>query len=193
MEIVGKLRTALPGDSKHKSQITILDCFFIHSIKTYIVIDVLTYGDQVFINCEAEFRLFWLKNKFEEDNLSAQNKNDSVLTLNRFYDLANYNEIQECLQKYPFWNNNKPELDGLLFYHKKSMYVEGKTPFVGWLYPFMLPELFGYDFIQMHPEYYKQPENYVNYRVFIENFNNEIKNDIQMDDETIDVDSIKQL
>ncbi len=35
------------------------------------------------------------------------------------------------------------ELDGLLFYHKQGHYFHGATPLVGWLKPFMLPEVIG--------------------------------------------------
>lgn len=35
------------------------------------------------------------------------------------------------------------QLDGVLFYHKRAHYVAGQTPLVGWLKPFMLPEIVG--------------------------------------------------
>ena len=36
-----------------------------------------------------------------------------------------------------------PQIDGLLFYHKRTHYVPGSTPLVGWLKPYMLPEMLG--------------------------------------------------
>lgn len=33
------------------------------------------------------------------------------------------------------------QLDGLLFYHKKTHYNPGTTPLVGWLKAYMLPEM----------------------------------------------------
>ncbi len=47
-------------------------------------------------------------------------------------------------------NNNKlyttllclqAELDGILFYHKQTHYTSGSTPLVGWLKPWMLPDM----------------------------------------------------
>ena len=35
------------------------------------------------------------------------------------------------------------ELDGLLFYHKQTHYTSGSTPLVGWLKPWMLPDMLG--------------------------------------------------
>ena len=35
------------------------------------------------------------------------------------------------------------QVDGLLFYHKRTHYTPGKTPLVGWLKPFMIPEILG--------------------------------------------------
>lgn len=35
------------------------------------------------------------------------------------------------------------QVDGLLFYHKQTHYTPGSTPLVGWLRPYMLPEILG--------------------------------------------------
>ncbi|XP_074693946.1 snurportin-1 isoform X1 [Strix aluco] len=37
------------------------------------------------------------------------------------------------------------EVDGLLFYHKQTHYTPGSTPLVGWLRPYMVPEILGLD------------------------------------------------
>ena len=51
-------------------------------------------------------------------------------------------------------------LDGLLFYHKLGFYTPGTTPLVGWLKPFMLPEVLNVAV----PDVYagKKPAGYVN-------------------------------
>lgn len=36
-----------------------------------------------------------------------------------------------------------PQVDGLLFYHKQTHYTPGSTPLVGWLRPYMVPEILG--------------------------------------------------
>lgn len=35
------------------------------------------------------------------------------------------------------------QVDGLLFYHKQTHYTPGSTPLVGWLRPYMVPEILG--------------------------------------------------
>ncbi|EDO34636.1 predicted protein [Nematostella vectensis] len=40
-------------------------------------------------------------------------------------------------------------VDGLLFFHKRTHYSQGRTPLVGWLKPYMLPEILG---IPVSPE-----------------------------------------
>ncbi|CAG0891121.1 unnamed protein product [Darwinula stevensoni] len=60
-------------------------------------------------------------------------------------------EIRQVLaQPVPF----PGELDGLLFYHKQTHYTAGYTPLVGWLKPYMVPELLGVEV----------PEAYLNQR-----------------------------
>lgn len=40
-----------------------------------------------------------------------------------------------------FYVSVKADLDGILFYHKQTHYTTGSTPLVGWLKPWMLPEV----------------------------------------------------
>lgn len=35
------------------------------------------------------------------------------------------------------------QVDGLLFFHKRTHYTCGRTPLVGWLKPYLLPEILG--------------------------------------------------
>ena len=44
-------------------------------------------------------------------------------------------------------------MDGLLFYHNQCHYTPGRTPLVGWLKPFMLPEILG---VQLPSSYLDQ-------------------------------------
>ncbi|CAJ0948952.1 unnamed protein product [Ranitomeya imitator] len=41
-------------------------------------------------------------------------------------------------QSYPY------KVDGLLFYHKRTHYIPASTPLVGWLHPYMAPEILGF-------------------------------------------------
>nr|XP_037268259.1 snurportin-1-like isoform X2 [Rhipicephalus microplus] len=57
-----------------------------------------------------------------------------------------------CWKSHPVCDS---EMDGLLFYHKKGHYFEGVSPLVGWLKPYMVPEILG---TSVDPHYLeKQP------------------------------------
>lgn len=67
--------------------------------------------------------------------------------------------IKNCLD-HLYFENNLPPVDGILFYHKEASYTGGKTPLVGWLKPFMVPEILG---IFVAEEYMqRRPEKYIN-------------------------------
>lgn len=50
----------------------------------------------------------------------------------------------KSLQLWPFLHSlSFLQVDGLLFYHKQTHYTPGSTPLVGWLRPYMVPEILG--------------------------------------------------
>lgn len=57
----------------------------------------------------------------------------------------------------PFIHPSLPQVDGLLFYHKQTHYTPGSTPLVGWLRPYMAPEILGlavpHSTLTARPEY----------------------------------------
>lgn len=87
-------------------------------------------------------------------------------------DCSNENDLAACLSAYPMWPENRPKLDGLLFYHKEASYVPGTTPLVGWALPFMLPEIFGTNLNNyINCAYFNdRPVNYIDYLTFIAAF-----------------------
>ena len=60
------------------------------------------------------------------------------------------------MKEKPVWS----PLDGILFYHKLGFYTPKVSPLVGWLKPFMIPEILKANV----PEFYlqKRPTSYVN-------------------------------
>lgn len=167
---VTRFRSALPGDKIHRHFVTILDCIYTKETNEYWVLDVLAYANQDVINCDVSFRFFWIANKVQEDDLTTvSHDNEFAFKALPFVECDNEMAMNECLAKYPMWEQNQPELDGLLFYHRESLYVHGTTPLVGWLFPFMLPEVF--DFVQIHRNYWAlKPKEYSNYQQYIEQF-----------------------
>lgn len=121
----------------------ILDCIYYQEKDTFYVLDALHFSIPL-VDCDAEFRFFWLKSKFIElEDLEDKYKSADVKSFQLIdnYDISNESRLSTVLQRYPLWQNNQPKLDGFLFYHKKSHYVFGTTPLVCWLFPFMLPDI----------------------------------------------------
>lgn len=150
----------LPGGSSNSNynDSCILDCVYNKDVDKFFVLDAIHYSIPL-MDCEAEFRFFWLKSKFNELNdLQMEHRCDNLKSfeLLETYDMSNEERVATALQRYPIWENNEPNLDGFLFYHKHSHYVCGTTPLVCWLFAFMLP-----DILEMPvSRFYEIPENY---------------------------------
>lgn len=147
---------------------TILDCVYSHDEDTFYVLDALVYGNQELVHCEAQFRFFWLRSKFDEcPELGLCNKyNKKSFKYLPRYDFENSADVSEAFQQYPFWPENVPRLDGWLFYHKEASYTCGSTPLVGWLFAFMVPDILGIDV----NENYIPPMNYTDPLIYMDEF-----------------------
>lgn len=168
-----EFRSHLPGDHTQRHLISILDCVYISETKEYYVLDVIAYASRDMTQCEAACRFFWIQSKIVEDHLNVvSNTNEFAMQAMRIFDCSSEYEITSCLNAYPLWPENRPMLDGLLFYHKEASYVHGTTPLVGWALPFMLPEILDAMLINhIHCEYFKgRPADYVDYLSFIARF-----------------------
>ncbi|XP_041975807.1 snurportin-1 [Aricia agestis] len=163
-------QTLLPGGShKSKRGCCVLDGFYIGTAQTVHILDLLAWKDQPMTDGETEFRHFWLEGKFNEIGADLQkiSKNNSIkLEILPKIPCTNEN-LTEHLSRYPMLPTN---LDGLLFYHRRAHYVAGETPLVGWLFPYMVPEIIDKD-IKIHPFYEEEkPKDYTNQKDFIQNF-----------------------
>lgn len=149
--------------------LTVLDCIYSKQTQEFYVLDCLAYHNREFLLCEAEFRFYFTKSKFEEyDHRSAAKGNEYSFNYIERADFERPEEVERLFNRYPMWEGNKPQLDGFLLYHKLASYTHGSTPLVGWLYPYMVPEQLGYD---VHPKYMEQkPENYTNCLEFMAAF-----------------------
>lgn len=166
---IKKIRSQLPGDVGNQQDVTILDCISIPSGE-FFVLDALAYGKVDLINCDVSFRFFWIQSRMSGDELSeVQNEDEAIFKRVKYVDLAEDGTYMEMLETFPMYENNVPELDGLLFYHKESSYVHGKTPLVGWLYPYMIHEVLG--FSGVHPTYKAmEPPGYSDLPTYIKFF-----------------------
>lgn len=168
---VRQFHSNLPGDAYNKhNQLTILDCIYVPHSREYFVLDVIAYGSQDLSDCEADFRFYWIESRMNENDLvKVTETNQCSFRLIDKYECSDDACLNEFLMKYPVWSNNIPELDGFLFYHKQSSYIHGKTPLVGWLFAFMMPDIFHTPHI--NENYLKEkPSNYTNYLEYIKEF-----------------------
>lgn len=166
----------LPGCCRSKrDDLTVLDCVYIPNEKVFFILDVIVYNNLDLIDCEAEFRLYWIEGKVLEDNLNIVNvRNEHAFEMVGKVNCDDFEAFNELVTVHSIWSNDSRQLDGFLFYHKESAYIQGSTPLVGWLFAFMLPEIFNLPtFNGCFMD--EKPSNYTNYMAFIEEFNQKQK------------------
>ncbi|XP_012343713.1 snurportin-1 [Apis florea] len=162
---LGKFYSALPGGnpSEHRSSCTIIDCLWIKQQKIYYILDVLAWSNQSLMNCDTEFRFFWLKSKLQEiEELHKRNTYKNSFPMLSLPNISCDTDISLSLANLP----NLYPLDGLLFYHKDGQYTKGRTPLVTWLKPFMLSEVLG---VSVPPPLDEQPDGYIDFVHYILN------------------------
>lgn len=164
-----KFQSALPCGFKGEYRFgpTILDCIWCERTATCYVLDVIIWKGQSLSNCEAEFRFYWLKTKFEETPelqiLSLKNQYQLQALPSALY---NVNDLASIVGVDSVWSSGNITLDGILFYHRNAHYHSGQvTPLVVWLKPFMVPEVLGVEvadsFMSECPDDYVSKEQYI--------------------------------
>uniref|UniRef100_A0A2A4K620 Snurportin-1 n=1 Tax=Heliothis virescens TaxID=7102 RepID=A0A2A4K620_HELVI len=167
-------KTALPGGSPatiSRRRCCILDCFYVESMKTMYVLDLLAWNCQPMTDGETEFRHYWLLSNLDDiPDLGTYSKKNQLIFKILPKTTCDPQSFNEFMMSFPPFPNYTPALDGLLFYHKQAHYVAGQTPLVTWLYPFMVPEVLGKE-ITVNPGYMlTMPVNYVNQADYILKF-----------------------
>uniref|UniRef100_A0A0C9RCR2 Snurportin-1 n=1 Tax=Fopius arisanus TaxID=64838 RepID=A0A0C9RCR2_9HYME len=162
-EKLTEFQSALPGG--HSDEIsrscTLLDCIWMPKQRAYYALDVLAWSTQPLLNCDAEFRRFWLQSKLAEDeDFKAQGTKRNEYPILPLPCVSCDNDLSEFLDNLPVL----PPLDGFLFYHREGYYMHGFTPLVTWLKPYMLPEVLG---ISVPPSMDEKPEGYVDFMQYI--------------------------
>lgn len=127
------------------------------------------YGGQELLNCDVEFRFYWIKNKFLEDDWNSLDSNIKFEPLT-YHNIEDISIVNTLLQRNPMWDHENTQLDGFLFYHKESLYVKGRTPLVLWLFPFMMEDFFDPSEYKLNPAFIVKPDNYVSARMYMDDF-----------------------
>lgn len=159
-----QFKSALPGGGhKQPESLTILDCICesknITENSKFYVLDLLWWNNKMYTDTEFTIRQFFMRSKLEELNIEEKD----VEKANQFIPLSTCPCLPEAMEE--FMKSEFPyKLDGLLFYFNSGTYIPEQTPLVGWLKPWMLPEILGVPI----PEYLKKNQNP---QEFIKNFN----------------------
>merc|ERR1719445_2686330 len=136
--------SSLPGGNRNQSRgkqnrYTILDCIYSESNSMFYILDMMCWDGFQYYDCETEFRLSWVQQKFiDNQDLRVRSRFNPF----SFQPLPVYQCTKESISQ--ALNSPMPfsdHLDGLLIYHRHVHYMPGKTPLVGWLKGYMVPEL----------------------------------------------------
>ncbi|RVE42206.1 hypothetical protein evm_013139 [Chilo suppressalis] len=144
-----KMNSALPGGNRNypksnKGTCCVLDCFYCETKSTLYVLDLLAWNNQPMTDCDTEFRYFWLQSQFAENpEVGVINKKNKIKFTLLPKSPCKPDELNKFMMTYPHFESNSPSLDGILFYHRQAHYISGETPLVGWLFPYMVPEVLG--------------------------------------------------
>lgn len=133
---------------QYKKQSTIIDCIFVQSIKTFYLLDIISWNSLNLYESEAQFRFFWLKSKYDE--LAPKLAYLDERNQNKFQMIDSYSACDEEIIKLLKGGldnltigDNVIKLDGLLFFHCRGPYVPGASPLVLWLKPDMIERVLG--------------------------------------------------
>ncbi|VDM44217.1 unnamed protein product [Toxocara canis] len=116
---------------------TLLDCVFSPEQLTFYCLDMIAWNDSAVADSDFECRLFLLNSRISEnENFKEVSKQFPY----RFLCLPSCRCVKSSMEElmrteFPF------ELDGVLFYYAGVLYRSGQSPLVGWLKPWMLPEI----------------------------------------------------
>ncbi|ESO01462.1 hypothetical protein HELRODRAFT_184737 [Helobdella robusta] len=135
-----RFQSTLPNGSRgsrasSNSDYCILDCLYNVEGWTFYVLDILCWKGYSIVDCDTEFRHFWLQTKLDPSELdrpTSVNGFHKFIPLHRLPPtelpslLGNVNEyVKQVLQR-------EYAVDGLLFYHNAAKYTPGSTPLVCW-------------------------------------------------------------
>ncbi|GLV40097.1 uncharacterized protein CBL_03755 [Carabus blaptoides fortunei] len=163
-------RSAFPGSkggcNSSKYKMTILDAIYNSESNCFYILDILMWADYSLVDCDVEFRFFWLQSKMMEiPELQTINSANAHAFHYVSHVPCDLDSLRLNLNKFPFYENNAPCVDGVLFYHREASYVSGRTPLVGWLKPYMVPEILS---IQISNDYLcEKPAHYQNLNLHI--------------------------
>ncbi|VDM94980.1 unnamed protein product [Thelazia callipaeda] len=185
--LITQFASYLPaGSSSSYGTYAVLDCIFDQKSFTFYCLDLIAWNGQTFVDSEFDCRLFVLNSRItENENFKEVSKQIPYRFLCLPYCRCEYSNMKEMMHRdFGF------ELDGVLFYHASVYYRKGQNPLVGWLKPWMMPEILSVPV----PSRLMNGEETIPGRSqeFIEDFNQKHKHVSMIGKATIDNDSIEE-
>ncbi|CAB3405099.1 unnamed protein product [Caenorhabditis bovis] len=177
---VMQFNSYLPGGyGRNKYSHTVLDCIF--GDNTFYVIDILSWDGREYNECPFDFRMFMLDSKIQETPELGQTSKKQRYR----YVAADKCPATPAAMTEKMKQTFNYKVDGLMFYHNSVIYEAGQSPLVGWLKPWMMPEILN---IPVAEHYLKGHEHYANSQQFIDQYNKKHGHQSQID-KSMDVDN----
>ncbi|KAK0416029.1 hypothetical protein QR680_012257 [Steinernema hermaphroditum] len=166
---VSQFSSYLPGGSRHDSGCcTILDGIIDMKKKTFYALDLLMWKDNPLDSSDYACRHYLMESRLSENILLSEKSSRNPFKIVALPACKCTREDMESMmeQKINYF------LDGLLFYHSQVLYSPGQNPLIGWLKPWMLPEILN---INVPEKFMKGAEEVEQggARAFIDKFNAE--------------------
>ncbi|ELT88614.1 hypothetical protein CAPTEDRAFT_106937 [Capitella teleta] len=157
--------SSLPGGCRQGDQrlSCILDCIYSEVSKTFYVLDMMNWKSHPLYDSDTECRWYLTQSHFSDN---PEPRTVSKYNPYKFEPLPSCSCDPESIERMMTADMNV-ELDGLLFYHKRTHYTIGPTPLVLWLKPYMLQELFGVKVGEKHLQ--NVPSSYRNFQQHVNN------------------------
>jgi len=174
----------LPGGNRNQNRrntYTILDCIYSESNSIFYILDMMCWDGFQYYDCDTEFRLSWVQQKFIENQ---EMRTRSRINPYSFQPLPVYQCTRESIKE--ALNSPMPfsdHLDGLLIYHREVHYMPGKTPLVGWIKGYMVPELMGIDVDDVLME--QRPADYGGMKTYLKKTYDRVEKLKKADDERL--------
>ncbi|GMT16820.1 hypothetical protein PFISCL1PPCAC_8117, partial [Pristionchus fissidentatus] len=125
------------GPGRAKGHSCMLDCIVNLDKLQFFILDVIQWNDMTFYESPFDLRRFYLNSRMEENMQLSHTTAKSRAT---FHVLPSCVATPESIST--MMNTSVDfTVDGVLFYHPEVLYTPGQSPLVGWLKPWMLPEI----------------------------------------------------
>uniref|UniRef100_A0A8R1TNC9 Snurportin-1 n=1 Tax=Onchocerca volvulus TaxID=6282 RepID=A0A8R1TNC9_ONCVO len=136
--LITQFHSYLPGGNHpcHGSY-TLLDCIFDAKSRSFYCLDMIAWNSLTVADSDFDCRLFMMNSRItENENFKEVSKQIPYRFICLPYCRCEYDSMKEMMhQDFDF------EIDGVLFYHASVHYFKGQSPLVGWLKPWMIPEI----------------------------------------------------